>query len=460
MNQEQIAAARAYRQADEEARLRLLSEFETWRPTPLQSEVDRMAAGDIVMLKIWDLSPLEDPNAEEPPGRPGAGPDDPPYNYTRPALTGTPEVGEELTVDNGRWSEPTPTYARVWQRDGTTIGGQTGLTYTLIAADAGHAISVVVTATNPNGSTPATSNTLTIAADPDAPPVVVTNPAITPTTAPRVNETLTTTNGTWNPNTGVTFTRVWKRGAATIPGATGLTYQVQAADVGTAISVTVTAENTANGESTDANSNVLPNAIPLAPTNDTAPAITPTTQPRVGQALDCDSGAWSPAAPVPNYTYAWHDQDGPIGGATSEAYTPTAAEVGKTLHCTVTATTTGGVVSHDSNTTLAVLPLAPTIQTPPAVTPAGTAIVGATLTCSNNGTWTPTTPTPTYAHSWHRDGAAINPAQTGLTYILAAADADTEVSCVVTASNDGGSGAPSESNLVAVTATAAQQRPK
>lgn len=90
-----------------------------------------------------------------------------PVNDTSPELSGTPEVGQDLTVTNGEWTAtPAATYSRVWQRsaDGASgwsaISGETGLSYTLQAADETQFIRVRVTATNSEGSTNAFSQTV------------------------------------------------------------------------------------------------------------------------------------------------------------------------------------------------------------------------------------------------------------------------------------------------------------
>jgi hypothetical protein len=63
---ERLAAARAYLAE------RRVFEFGYTLPTPSQEENDKMAAGEMTMLKQWDLSPV-DPHSfdpTEPPGRP------------------------------------------------------------------------------------------------------------------------------------------------------------------------------------------------------------------------------------------------------------------------------------------------------------------------------------------------------------------------------------------------------
>lgn len=88
-----------------------------------------------------------------------------PANTVAPAITGTTEVGETLTVSDGTWTgTPTPSVTRQWQR-GTSgsfanISGATGSTYVLQNADLGNNIRVVETATNTEGTTTANSNTV------------------------------------------------------------------------------------------------------------------------------------------------------------------------------------------------------------------------------------------------------------------------------------------------------------
>lgn len=76
----------------------------------------------------------------------------PPTAATAPAISGMPAVGSALTVSSGAWpavdnqpSAITQTGYQ-WTRDGVAIAGATADTHTLVAADAGHAVAVVVTA--------------------------------------------------------------------------------------------------------------------------------------------------------------------------------------------------------------------------------------------------------------------------------------------------------------------------
>jgi hypothetical protein len=86
----------------------------------------------------------------------------PPKLKTRPSLTGSAEVGSELTTTNGTWAGAT-SFNYQWQQcdqngNGcTNVAGATGKTYTARSADVDHELRARVTATNKYGSTNAFS---------------------------------------------------------------------------------------------------------------------------------------------------------------------------------------------------------------------------------------------------------------------------------------------------------------
>jgi lysophospholipase L1-like esterase len=81
-----------------------------------------------------------------------------PANTVLPVISGTTELGQTLTTTDGTWTgTPAPTFTYQWYRNGVAIVGATNNTYVLQSADLGTTITVVVTATNVAGSTPATS---------------------------------------------------------------------------------------------------------------------------------------------------------------------------------------------------------------------------------------------------------------------------------------------------------------
>ena len=87
-----------------------------------------------------------------------------PSNTGPPVVSGTPEVGKEMTTTNGTWSGSTPlSFTYQWRRcdkaggSCDNISGATDNTYKLQGADGGSTLRAVVTAKNSDGSDNATS---------------------------------------------------------------------------------------------------------------------------------------------------------------------------------------------------------------------------------------------------------------------------------------------------------------
>ena len=80
-----------------------------------------------------------------------------PTNSVLPAISGVLTVGSVLTAYEGVWQNGPTSYTYQWKNATVNIGGATAKTYTLVSGDTGDSITVVVTAVNSAGSTPATS---------------------------------------------------------------------------------------------------------------------------------------------------------------------------------------------------------------------------------------------------------------------------------------------------------------
>lgn len=170
-----------------------------------------------------------------------------PANSVAPALTGTPTVGQVLTLGNGTWSGA-PSLSKRYLRSGAPIYGQTGGTYTLTPNDLGHTIQGEVT--DAVSGRVALSNTLGPVTAP-AVPVNTVLPVVSGSLV--VGGVLSSTTGTFN-NGPTSYAYQWLRNGSEISGANASTYVQTTADIGKTLSVRVVASN-ANGASLPATSN-------------------------------------------------------------------------------------------------------------------------------------------------------------------------------------------------------------
>jgi hypothetical protein len=90
-----------------------------------------------------------------------------PVNTVRPVVTGTPVVGNILSLSQGTWTNAT-SYAATWLRDGSPIAGATSPSYTCVAADVGLLLTGVITATGIGGEASAESLPVGPVPDPGA----------------------------------------------------------------------------------------------------------------------------------------------------------------------------------------------------------------------------------------------------------------------------------------------------
>ena len=379
-----------------------------------------------------------------------------PVNTALPTISGTAKEGQLLSATAGTWTgTATITYAYQWQQCSpscTSISGATAATYRLVAAQVGKTIKVVVTATNGTGSASATSTataTITTGA-----PVNTALPVVTGTTTQ--GQVLSSTTGTWAGTATIIYARQWKRcdsvgGSCTnISGATGTTYTLVTADVGSTIKLTVTATNGVGNTAADAATTAV--VAPLPPSNTAVPTITGTAQD--GQTLTSMTGTWNGTTPL-TYSRQWRRCDSAgsnctdISGATATTYSATSTDVASKLRVVVTATNGAGSANATSAATASVTAVAPANTAAPTIT--GTAKEGELLSASS-GTWSGTTPI-TYAYQWQRCSptcAAISGA-TAATRRLDANDVGKTIKVVVTATNPAGS--PSATSAATATVT-------
>ena len=217
-----------------------------------------------------------------------AAPQAPPVNTQEPSITGTARVGSRLQGDRGDWQNA-QSFAVRWMRcdrsggapdasDCDAITNATGNNYTVRAADAGSRLRFRVTATNSDGSTVAASNPTAVVQPAGGGGGQVPRNTARPTITgdPQVGETLTANDGTWA-NSPTSFAYQWQRCdvdaivCGNVPGATGKTYGVRAADVGFRVRIQVTARNASGtATATSAASGII---VPRTPITNARPTL-------------------------------------------------------------------------------------------------------------------------------------------------------------------------------------------
>jgi hypothetical protein len=206
-----------------------------------------------------------------------------PVNTVAPTISGTPQVGQVLTANNGTWTNSPTSFAYQWLRCNgggnacVNVANGTQKTYTLVGADAGRTMRVRVTATNADGSNSAQSEQ-TAAVTPastTAGPRNTSAPTISGTA--KVGQVLTALEGSWTGNPSG-YSYQWQRcdvdvaSCTNVVGATAKTYAVRLADLGYRLRVAVTARN-AKGSAT-ANSAITPVVAPAVAITNKRPTLT------------------------------------------------------------------------------------------------------------------------------------------------------------------------------------------
>ena len=265
-------------------------------------------------------------------------------------ITGTPTEDQTLTASNTLADEDglgTITYQ--WQRDGLNIGGATGSTYTLTQADVGTTITVVASYTDGEG----TNESVTSAG---VGPVANVNDAptgsVTISGTPTEDQTLTAANTLADEDGLGAVSYQWQRDGVDIGGATGSTYTLTQADVGTTI--TVVASYT-DGEGT--NESVTSAGVGSVANVNDAPtgSVTISGTPTEDQTLTA-ANTLADEDGLGTVNYQWQRDGFDIGGATGSTYTLTQADVGTTI--TVVASYTDGEGTNESVTSAGVGPVA------------------------------------------------------------------------------------------------------
>jgi peptidoglycan hydrolase-like protein with peptidoglycan-binding domain len=339
-----------------------------------------------------------------------------------PTVSGTTTVGKKLTAKAGTWGPGTVELSYQWYRGSTAISSATAASYVLQPADAGQAVRVSTTGTKASYTSISRTSAKTAAVTP-ATLTAAPTPSISGTVA--AGKTLTASAGTWAP-APVTVRYQWYRGTTAIAGATGASYQLQAADYKAKIKVIVTGAK--SGYYSAVRTSVQTSAVKQGSlTTASTPVISGTVA--QGQTLKVTPGTWAPAPG--SLAYQWYRGSSAIAGATATTYKLTAADAGRTIKVRVTNTNAAfKAVTRYSANTIKVPTLAWTAAPGPQIS--GTAKVGKTLTVKA-GTWSPT---PSLSYRWYRGSTAIKGA-THTTYKLTSSDKGKTITVKVTVTKSG-----------------------
>jgi len=311
-----------------------------------------------------------------------------------PGISGTVQVAQTVRAVPALWSVPTLTERYQWQRcetDGTDcadIAGAAQQSYTVTVADKDHALVVRELATSPGRSTSAVSDPSVVADQPV--PAWGVRPAISGYAARAQN--LVARDGTWaNAPTARTF--AWQRcdalgaSCAPIPGATHTNYVLTPADVGSTVTVAVTATNTEGSTTVSATPTavvvaVLPQLVVTGPISGTM---------QVPQTLQVQRSTWHTTADT-RYAFQWQRCTATgtscvdIPGARNQSYKLQIADARVRLRVLNTATNGDGAVVSTTPATAVIKPALPGIMNTPRLTVPGRAEVGKTLTLTP-GAW-------------------------------------------------------------------------
>lgn len=254
-----------------------------------------------------------------------------------------------------------------------------------------------------------------------------TIPRVTPAGPVEPGTRLTCSRGSWA-GSPARYAFQWRVNSLPVSGVSAAAFTADEASQGL-VTCVVTATSAVNSASSES----APVVVEWPAMNATvAPSITGKVQ--VSRTVTCDPGTWS--RPVRSIGYAWTVNGAAVAGATASSFTIPASAVGKSLACSVTATSDKGRTGTATTPGAAVLRLT-TMDNVARPTITGIVATNQTVTCLPGG-WSE--PIDTVAYSWRLDGTAISGA-TSNKYRLAVSAAGRSLTCAVTATNaDGVSG--------------------
>ena len=244
-----------------------------------------------------------------------------------PSITGTPKVDVPLTASAGRWNLTGATYTYQWLANGVAIAGATRSSYTPTAKQLATKLSVMVAASKAGYRGGSTVSAISVPVAPGT-MTAVSTPVISGIA--KVGAVLTLSGGSWTPAASTTSIS-WLADGVAIPGATGPTLKLGAAQLDRKITAVVT------GRRAGYTDGVLRSA-PTAPVGPEKLSMTKEPRlagpPHLGEAVEVTPGVVGPAGVTTSYQ--WLRDGVAIHGATGPRYVPTVADLGTHLGLRVT----------------------------------------------------------------------------------------------------------------------------
>lgn len=351
------------------------------------------------------------------------------------SITGDAEQGGTLTADTSAIEDSDgldgATFTYQWQRDGEDVDGATGETYDLTEEDVGSVMTVVVSYVDDAGhdeELSAQSSEIANVNDDPTGGVTITGTA-------EEGETLTAVSTLDDIDGMGTLHYQWLRDGEPIPDAIDDEYELDQADVGAEISVTVSYED---GHGTD-ESATSDATDPVTNTNDDPTGVLLILgTPEEGETLTAFTSALKDDDGVGDLSYQWLRDGSDIPGAESETYQLTADDVGEPISLRVSFTDGfGNVETFTSDATDDVENVNDAVAGHVTVT--GNATEGETLTADASGlSDADGMEDAEPAYQWLRDGDPIDGA-TADTYDLTGDDVGAAISVEVSFEDDHGS---------------------
>jgi hypothetical protein len=252
-------------------------------------------------------------------------------------LSGDAAVGQTVTVEAGTWTPATAALTYEWMLDGTPITDAdgnpvTGETYVPMPADAGHELSVLVTAMASGYETATSSSHPAVVAEGD-----LGAGTVTVSGAFWVAGTVTAATAGWPDAEALSYR--WLSDGTPIGGAESATYQPAAGDAGKLLQVQVT--GTATGYR-PVNATSAPQTVSANTPGASALKLSIAGEPKVGDAVKASVSAAGVGAGL---SYQWLLDGEPIKGATSASYVSVPADATHQLQVQVSQGSSGTVVS-------------------------------------------------------------------------------------------------------------------